>query len=55
MLELFQNAASFRYGLRDRQDAATEPRAQFVLKPLTQPGAAVRLRMNSDAFADLGG
>jgi len=51
--ENFENAPAFRNRFGDWQDAASKPRAQLILKPLTQPGAAVRLRMNSDAFADL--
>jgi len=49
----FENAPAFRDRFGDWQDAASKPRAQLILKPLTQPAAAVRLRMNSDAFADL--
>jgi hypothetical protein len=49
----FENAPAFRDSFGDWQDAASKPRAQLILKPLTQPSASVRLRMNSDAFADL--
>src|SRR5208282_1133517 len=49
----FKYAPSFRNRFAHRQDACVKPRAERVIEPLPQAGAAVLFGMNGESLAKL--